>query len=233
MTDPSRGAGAATPPKDPYLEALHRRAERTFARAPDMEKLWNSRRAIVGPSNWPADQRWALAQEGRDALLAGQAPTPEQLAALEVAIRLLRPAPLSRAGQLEDLPIDAQPVFPEWDAFRTALGGFIYSVGRVDDPAQGPQGTCWVVGDDLVLTNRHVLDVLSRGTRVLAPGYGSVQFRQEYGGTGENAVPLAGARAVSATADLALLALAPGSTASRPPLLLADDEAAEGDDVAA
>jgi S1-C subfamily serine protease len=233
MTDPSRGAGAATPPKDPYLEALHRRTERTFGRAPDMEKLWNQRRAIVGPSNWPADQRWALAQEGREALLAGTAPTPDQLAALEVAIRLLRPSQLSKKGALDDLPPEAQPVFPEWDAFRAAMTPLIYSVGRVDDPAQGPQGTCWVVGEDVVLTNRHVLDVLSRGTRTLAPDYGWVDFRQEYGVLGVDKVPLAGVYAVSPTADLALLKLKPGSTASRPPLPLADDVAKEGDDVAA
>lgn len=217
---------------DRYLEGLSRRATRAFAAAPIAE-VWSSRRALVGPSNWPAGEKWELAQSAKEALSQGKRPTPAQLAALEVAVRLLRPAPFSRTARLDALGTESAALFSRWDGFRDAVSPYLHSVGRLDSLGKGVGGTGFVVGGDVIATNRHVLEFLSRGTMVLERGQAQIRFREEYMSVTEDPVAIVGVRAVHPTADLALLDLEPGSTAGRPPLEIDAGEVAEGDDVVA
>lgn len=217
---------------DNYLERLHARAKRAFENTP-IETLWNSRRAIVGPTNWPAGERYDRAEQAKALLTQGLRPSAAQLAALEVAIRLLRPAPLSRQTRLDDLPNDAASIFTRWDGFRHKVAPYLYSVGRLDSLGKGVGGTGFVVGEDLIATNRHVLEFLSRGTMGLERGQAVIRFREEYNSPTEDPVDVVGVRAVHPDADLALLELAPGSTAARPPLQYAEDPLPAGEDIVA
>src|SRR4051812_46520143 len=69
-------------------------------------------RAIVGPANAGVP----AVEAALEALRNGRVPTPTQLAALEEAIRTLRPALLFKAGQLPELSDDGRAAFPAWGA---------------------------------------------------------------------------------------------------------------------
>jgi endonuclease G len=102
----------------------------------------------------------------------------------------------------------AEPLIADWrDALETArptLEANIPSIGRVNvrnHPTFDWVGTCWLVADDIVVTNRHVAEVFATGT----PGGGftfrrnfrnrpmsaSVDFRMEFGVDAINEFPLA------------------------------------------
>src|SRR5439155_24334594 len=104
------------------------------------------------------------AQAAWDKLRNGDAPGADDLAALEIVIRLLRPAPLSRRGRLDDLP-DQQGhnLYPKefkdaWATFRPLVNPLLPSIGRINLSDGTHVGTGFIVDDGVLATNRHVLD---------------------------------------------------------------------------
>jgi S1-C subfamily serine protease len=193
--------------------ALLARADRAFAGRPVAEAVAKVR-AIVGVPNVPESER--AAQAALDKLRGGrERPTASELAALELVIRMMRPAPLSRGGALDPLPSapGTSTYNPEtvrvWDRFRAAVSRYLYSVGRLDlaEGTDRAKGSAFLVADDLLLTNRHVLGDLSFGSEVLDDGQAVVRFHQEHGSVDPTpaAYPIAGVEAVHPTLDMALL----------------------------
>ena len=170
-------------------------------------------RAIVGPATIPAGEEEA--QSAWDKLRNGDAPTPPELAALETVIRLLRPAPLSHAGNLDDLPDhQGQNLYPQdlkdqWSAFRTLVGPLLYSIGRVNLKDGTHIGTGFLVADGVLASNRHVLADLTFGVEVLAPGSAQVVFQREDGAADkpEHIVDILGVLSIHLSLDMALLAV--------------------------
>lgn len=189
-------------------------------------------RAIVGP--YGAEQLSTLARAARDKLLARVLPTGAELAALEQAIRLLRPAPLVALDHTPPLPTAAAEEFPEWSEFRAASSALMPAVGRIDfaDPAAGQVGTGFLVAPDLLLTNRHVVFYLTSGTGVLDPDDALVRFRYEWGVTSKER-PVAVRRVVVVHPDLDLALLQLEAVAPRAHLRFAATPPAVGDAVVA
>ena len=144
-------------------------------------------RAIVGAHNIPSSE--SEAQHALESLQNGKIPTASQVIALEIVIRLMRPVLLSRGGVLDDLPEtangDLQPAALKdaWSAFRNIARPYLGSIGRIEDRANRHVGTGFVIGDDLIATNRHVLGVLSSGADVISDGAARIVFKQEAGET--------------------------------------------------
>ena len=182
-------------------------------------------KAIVGPTNMPPVEQEAFATEALEALRDGERPTPQQLAALEFIVRMMRPVLLSCESSLEGLDGDLAPAFPDWDGFRETARPFLYSVGRIDLAPAEPVGTGFLVSAGLLVTNRHVLDVLSRGTNLLEKGQAVVRFKYEYG-SGEDEKPVDILRVVAVHPQLDLALLEVGGTAARRPLEV-EEEAVE------
>jgi hypothetical protein len=170
-------------------------------------------RAIIGVPNIPAAE--TAAQTALDKLSAGTRPAAAELAALEFVIRMMRPAPLSRKGVLDPLP--AQPgtnvyspdTVARWEQFRSSIKPFIYSIGRIDLTSGNSRetGTGVLVGEDLLLTNHHVLSILSNGSNDLDEGQAEVRFYQEADAPDPTpaAFPITSVVAVHETLDMALL----------------------------
>ena len=193
-------------------ENLYGRAQRTFG-ALAVDEAVAKVRAIVGLPNVPEGEK--AAQSALDKLRSGRMrPSATEIAALEFVIRMMRPAPLSLRGKLQPLPAKQgssvyQPeVSAAWDGFREKCTRLIYSVGRLDRTA-GPYpqiGTGFLVAEDLVLTNHHVLSALSHGADELEPGMAVIRFYQEY--EGEEPVPtcpIIKVAGIHPTLDMALL----------------------------
>jgi hypothetical protein len=215
------------------LELLRRRIERTFGDKPPESALARVR-AIVGPANFPATAEGALAAAAMDKLKDPEAdrPTARELAALEMMIRMMRPAPKYEDGRLEDLgEPEFADTFRNWDDFRERLEPLKGSIGRIDVSQTSPAGTGFLVGDEVLATNRHVLDVLSRGTRVLQPGQGTVWFQAElHPANAEAPVPIDSVIAFHDVLDIALLRVKPSK---RPALSIAAIAPAVEEQVAA
>jgi endonuclease G len=156
-----------------------------------------------------------MASAALEALEQGDVPSPAELAALELVVRLMRPAPLSQQGALAPLTDEAAAAFADWPTFQAAAKPYLYSIGRIDrislnGDADVTIGTGFVVSyeQDLLVTNRHVLDDLSRGTRALQKGQAAVRFKREFmSAPDEKPVPILGVVAVSPSLDIALLKL--------------------------
>jgi S1-C subfamily serine protease len=149
-----------------------------------------------------------LAQEALKLLDKGEHPSPSQLAALEEVIRSMRPSLLSKAGQLPQIDPEIASCFKHWDLFCSSVRPFIYSIGRIDMAPDKGVGTGFLVAPDLLVTNEHVLDYLSKGTYVLEKGQAIVRFKYEYGLPDDEApVPVIRVRAVHPSLDMALLQL--------------------------
>ena len=168
-----------------------------------------------------------------------QRPSPEQLAALEGVIRLLRPAPLVQEDGVEPLPAEAVAAFPAWPEFLKRAAQNLYSVGKIelfDENSQSPRhiGTGSLVSDQKILTNRHVLDALSWGTGAIAAGTAQIRFQVRWGvPDSEDPVPLLGTGVAHPTEDLALIECGPVDMSKRVPIGFATTPAAVGDAVAA
>src|SRR5216683_1803685 len=93
-------------------EQLLARAKRAFGGSFRPEIL-NRYRAVVGPIR----SQDALVKSAYDKLQNGEKPTPQELAALEQAIRAFRPSVLVRRGVVSDLPEEAVTAFPPWSDF--------------------------------------------------------------------------------------------------------------------
>jgi Trypsin-like peptidase domain len=117
--------------------------------------------------------------------LEGGDPSPRELAALELMIRMTRPAPLVHGGKPDDFKTPEQSrIFATWPQFRTALKPFAAGIGRIDTAgltlsASATVGTGFLVAPGLLMTNRHVLSDLSHGTGQLETGQALVRFQYE------------------------------------------------------
>jgi S1-C subfamily serine protease len=171
-------------------------------------------RAIIGPSNIPNSE--PLAQSALEKLHRGESPTVEEVTALEIVVRLLRPVVFSRNGALADLPDqDGHNLYPqdlkdEWSGFRDRVKPLLPSIGRIETRAGRHIGTGFLVADGVLATNRHVLDALTYGAEVLAPGGAQVVFRWEIGSpnTRDDVVPIQGVAAIHPKLDMVLLSVA-------------------------
>jgi len=199
---------------DNKLTLLRDRASRALGTHPVAEALTKFR-AIIGPATIPASE--PVAQAALEKLHQGLVPTPEELAALEIVVRLLRPVVFSRNGALDDLPDSAgHNLYPPelkdaWSSFRQRVTDFVGSVGRVESREGNHVGTGFLVRPNLLATNRHVLGVLTFGSEVLAPGAARVVFKQEIGLTNQPAdvVLIQSVAAIHHTLDMVLLTVAP------------------------
>jgi hypothetical protein len=170
-------------------------------------------RAIIGPQTIPASE--AAAQRAWEKLRDGDAPDGDELAALEIVIRLLRPAPLSHGGALDDLPdqqghnLYPQDLKDAWSSFRGKAKDLLYSIGRVDLVDGTHIGTGFLVRKDVLATNRHVLGDLTMGTEILGKGIALVRFQREQGANDapEHVVSIEGVIGIHETLDMALLAV--------------------------
>jgi len=184
-----------------YLE----RATRAFQNKP-VGKIFDEIKAIVGPTNMPPIEQSKLAAVALEKLQNGEKPTPKQVAALEFVIRLMRPVPLSREGELAPLGPTVAPAFPDWTKFQKSVKPFLYSVGRIDLVPKESVGTGFLVSDGVLVTNKHVLDILSNGTGELEEWQAVVRFKYEAGlPDEEEPVNITGVIAAHEELDIALL----------------------------
>ncbi len=121
------------------LSQLRSRVSRALS-GTTVEAAGQRMRAIVGPVP-EGDAKLAI-----DKLEQGQIPTPQELAALEMLVRLMRPAPLCQGGLVGNLPADNH-AFPDWAAFQQAVRPYLYCIGRIDSVAPEnigarPAGLC-------------------------------------------------------------------------------------------
>jgi endonuclease G len=194
------------------------RAERAFQNGNILEKV----KAIVGPNNMPAIEQSKLAQQALARMQNNKKPTPKQLAALEFVIRLMRPVLLSRNGALDNLDKQVGPSFPDWQTFQESVKPHLYSIGRIDIAPKQGIGTGFLVSDGVLVTNKHVLDILSNGTGELEKGQAIVRFKFESGIVDdETPTDITGVVAVHDELDIALLKVQKQKfTKTRKPLTL-------------
>lgn len=171
-------------------------------------------KALVGPPDPELHAFGALAVSARMRLRADrQAPLSAlECQALELALRLMRPAPLVQDGALPVLPPDGGgQTFPAWAHFCAVIAPTLRSVGRLDRAAGSEHcGTGFLVAPNLVLTNAHVLRELAYGTHHLSDGQAVIRFKLEAEAEGSfEPHPIRRVRRVHPTADLALLELDP------------------------
>ena len=186
-------------------EDLRRRLARTFGNSTPDQAV-NRVRAIVGTTRLPENAEGGLAKDGLAALQRGDEPTPKQLAALELMLRMMRPAPRFIDHTPEDLDPDFVALFPTWPSFQQAIKPFALAVGRIDLVSEDkPLGTGFLVRPNLVMTNRHVLDAASAGTGKLERGQAAIFFGKEFQTPDEAPVDIVGVKAVHDTLDIALL----------------------------
>jgi hypothetical protein len=205
--------------------SLESRARRALGGRPIKEVL-KTARAIIGVPNLPKGEE--AAQRGLDKLRKPKLgkPTASELAALEMVIRMLRPAPACEGGELLPLPggpgdhLYSAELAAQWDAFRTTVKPFLFSIGRVDSLSEntGHVGTGFLVAPELLATNRHVLGILSLGSEELEQGQAVVKFNQENGVPDPEGseIPITGVAAIHPKLDMALLRVEAQPT--RPPL---------------
>jgi S1-C subfamily serine protease len=217
---------------DEERERLRRRVERTFGTR-ELSQIMKPVRALVGP-RMPAGEE--TAEKAREKLANGVEPTPSERAALEVMIRLLRPALLYGANMFDALPLHNEygaELRTLWDSFRAGLGSLAFSVGRIDTADGVKIGTGFLVAEDRLVTNDHVLDALSYGTFVLERGQGFVRFQQRWDPADtEDPVPIVRVIATDPDLDIAILEIEPQANAPHAPFLLSDVDSADGDFVA-
>ena len=210
------------------------RVARLFGDAALKDVLPAPVKAIVGAAIPHYEEE---AQAALDKLRNNQRPTPKEMGALETVIRAMRSAPTSRDGTLQDLPEHRSndSMRAPWTAFRQRLRPLLYSVGRIDLHDGTKIATGFLVSDDLLATNRHVLDRISLGVNELEEGQAVVHFGQEWKTRTrpEDATPVSilSCAAVHPRLDIALLKVTPQK--DRPPFVVSEKPVAIGDAVAA
>jgi hypothetical protein len=151
----------------------------------DQHQLDPKCRAIAYIANLPNTPEGTLATSALNKLKNGDAngPTPAEWAALEYMIHLLRPSVFIHAGIPDD---DTDPnfagTFSEWTIFQHTLPPLSGSIGRISlvtPTGIQPQGTGFLIAPNLIMTNAHVLDVLSNGAYRLQRGQATIQFLAE------------------------------------------------------
>jgi hypothetical protein len=209
------------------LKLMRARAERAFPDR-DPQAVLNKVRAIVGSqSAMPPNEEGRLAASAFAKLTDddGPNPTPAELAALELMIRMTRPAPLFHKGRPDDFKSDQiAGIFPHWDDFQRSIQPLAHAVGRVDRAAYNRTasetiGTGFKVAPELFMTNRHVLMQLSRGTSSLEEGQGVVRFQWEDDSFDpDKPWPILGVVAIHGSLDVVLLRLKAPPEAAHLPL---------------
>jgi S1-C subfamily serine protease len=167
-------------------------------------------RAIIGPANIPNTE--PLAQAALDKLHNGEVPSAEEVTALEIVVRLLRPVVYTRNGKLDDLPDEAgknlqpQELKDLWGGFRQRVEPLIGAIGRIEKINGEHVGTGFIVAEGLLATNRHVLGALTFGSEVLAKDRAQVIFKQEINLTNSAAdrAPILGVAAIHPKLDMVL-----------------------------
>ena len=153
------GPGDAGPDLSPA--AIRERAESTAAELPRIVK------EHLGDKSDLHEIADLIAKEGRDALniLANE---DRATAALEVIVRTdgSRPSFMVRNGEVDR---STSPVGAWSDALNASAGadllkGALACVGRIDVPEsiQGFEGTGFLIHENLIVTNRHVLQAIAR-----------------------------------------------------------------------
>lgn len=200
-----------------YEESLRRRIDRALKQdAECIKKTLNKVRAIVGDQK--AIEQDERANTALEMLREGEVPSPADLAALEMVVRMMRPAPLFEKGELRPLPKQAAQIFDEWPQFGMKIKPYVRSIGRIDrvSPVEPVTATGNTVGTgfvvsyerDLLVTNKHVLNDLSSGSFKLEKGQAVVSFQREFDTIPEEAaVSIIAVEDVSKTLDIALLKL--------------------------
>ncbi|MBV8959911.1 MAG: trypsin-like peptidase domain-containing protein [Actinobacteria bacterium] len=196
------------------VEAFRARAERTL-RDSDIADAHDRFRNLVGPL---PEEMTDLARQAFDDLRDGQTPSPDALHALELAIRMHRPALLVRDTDIDALPTEAAPAFPEWKGFTTAVRNHMGAVGcvqRVHGSAAELVGTGFAISPTAVVTNRHVVAALTGGNGTLKAGEARLCFAD--GGTAAaHTAPVVEVQATHPTLDVAVLRIDPDGDAPRP-----------------
>jgi hypothetical protein len=233
---------------DEKVRLLRERFAATFGGF-EQSLLKTRSRAIVGTLiNLPDSKGGRLAAAALTKLQTGQRPTPAEFSALEYMIRAVRPAPLVTSGPLPaKVPLgrnvdpetleDFQRAFPGWEDFRAPFPGVARSIGRISalrgfgSPPE-PQGTGFLVADDVIITNAHVLYLLSSGQNQLQEGQAMIEFRCEAEDTDdEPAYSIVSVIAISDEWDACLLRL--GQKTGGTPLTFATEEPKLLDQIAA
>ena len=201
---------------DIRLRRLRNRALRTIGDRPVSDVVMRIK-AIIGPGNMPDSE--PQAQEALNKLQNGEVPTAEEVTALEIVIRLMRPVVFSRSGELEDLPeLPEHELFSEddkrkWAGFRTKVAPMLRSIGRIErisaDGDTEHVGTGFLVSEMLLVTNRHVLGALTFGSEALREGSARVVFKHEAGENNSPAdiVPITAVAGVHPKLDMALFSV--------------------------
>ncbi|HZG52792.1 MAG TPA: trypsin-like peptidase domain-containing protein [Pyrinomonadaceae bacterium] len=169
------------------------------------------------------------------------------LDSLEAIIRTdgSRPSFMIRNGEVDRSTSPVGAWADTLDASSNMLRDAISCVGRIDSPSapQGFEGTGFLIQDDLIITNRHVLQAIGRrnddGVWTLSEG-AAIDFGHEFraretvGRRALRGVLFAGAKPILETApvdhtklDLALLELEPAAADERPRATLSLDVAGD------
>jgi hypothetical protein len=214
------------------INLLKARGKRAFP-DPTAVFIMNRVRAIVASEKaLPPTEQGRLAAACLHKLegLEDGDPTPMELAALELMIRMTRPAPLVHGGIPDEFKKPEQSlIFASWPQFRGALKPHAERIGRID--TAGPTlsdsatvGTGFLVAPGLLMTNRHVLADLSHGTGELETGQGLVRFQYE-ADTYDPVVPrnITGVAAVHPSLDAVLLRVESGTSEPTIPVEFAAD----------
>jgi endonuclease G len=126
------------------------------------------------------------------------------------------------------------------DAIRNRIEAMLPSVGRIELPGHKSLpygGTGFVVGDNLIMTNRHVAQIFANGiggkNLTFRPGFSAgINFKKEFQQPEEETLQVKQVRLIHPYWDMALLAVE-GLPAKRKPLLLglADARNLAGDEI--
>ena len=181
-----------------------------------------------------------------------EAPAAADDIVIETIVRDGRPALLTRAHWIvppATAPDHASAIMIQrvTDA-RTALAPMIPLVGRIDvanHPSHTFVGTGWLFDDGVVVTNRHVADMIAkedRGAYRFKPGrFGeelvvTLDYRHEFGDAGVESIPIERVIWIEPNAkkaDIAFLKIAAGGSGGRPSFIpLAATNASPDADVA-
>jgi V8-like Glu-specific endopeptidase len=164
----------------------------------------------------------AAASAAIAALRRGDMPPREQMDALELCIRFMRPAWLFRQGHL--VVEGTAPCSPDGRAHIEAAGRFTLAVTLSGiNQRDAPIGSGFLVAPDRMITNDHVRrDILNRWGRAdeqgLADGLALARFGLEDGSTDRWSVAIVGVIARHPTEDVVVLRLAPEPRLAAGPL---------------
>jgi len=213
---------------DSKFTPLALRVRQTFGDRP-LSKAFEDRKAIIGPGNFPGTDEGKLAEKALNDLENNLDADPKGLAALELMIKLMRPAPCITGGKFDPIDSQAAATFPTWAAFCEAFRPFEFSVGRISDASGKGVGTGFLINDEIVSTNAHVVDFLSRGTMLLTEGQASIDFRKEYQDFVADTVPILQVIAVHKSSDLALLRVHRVDDKTHVPVQMGDNDPVSND----